>query len=86
MGFMRQEYWSGLPFPSAEDLPGPGIKPTSLVSPPLGDGFFTTEPLGKPGITQYSSFYNWFISLSIISLRFMYLIAFVRISFLLRAE
>ena len=30
MGFPRQEYWSGLPFPSPGDLPDPGIKPTSL--------------------------------------------------------
>jgi len=29
MGFSRQEYWSGLPFPSPEDLPNPGIKPGS---------------------------------------------------------
>ena len=29
MGFFRQEYWSGLPFPSPEDLPNPGIKPRS---------------------------------------------------------
>ena len=29
MGFSRQEYWSGLPFPSSEDLPGPGIEPRS---------------------------------------------------------
>ena len=33
MGFPRQEYWSGLPFSSPGDLPNPGIKPTSLVSP-----------------------------------------------------
>ena len=32
MGFSRQEYWSVLPFPSPEDLPHPGLKPTSLVS------------------------------------------------------
>ena len=31
MGFSRQEYWSGLPFPSPEDLPNPGIKPGSLA-------------------------------------------------------
>ena len=30
--FPRQEYWSGLPFPSPGDLPNPGIKPTSLAS------------------------------------------------------
>ena len=35
MGFSRQEYWSGLPCPPPGDLPHPGIKPTSLVSPAL---------------------------------------------------
>ena len=45
MGFPRQEYWCGLPFPSPEDLPNPGIKP---ASPALAGGFFTTEPPGKP--------------------------------------
>ena len=48
MGFSRQEYWSGLPFPSPGDLPDPGIEPESLVSPALAGGFFTTEPPGKP--------------------------------------
>ena len=33
MGFSRQEYWSGLPFPAPGDHPDPGIKLTSLVSP-----------------------------------------------------
>ena len=42
-GFFRQEYWSGLPFPTPGGLPDPGIEPTSLVSPALADGFFTTE-------------------------------------------
>ena len=46
MGFPRQEYWSGLPFPSLEDLPHPGTEPESLA---LAGGFFTTEPPGKPG-------------------------------------
>ena len=45
MGFSRQEYWSGLPFPTPGDLPNPGIKPTS---PPLAGGFFLTVPPGKP--------------------------------------
>ena len=31
MGFSRQEYWSGLPFPSSEDLPNPGMEPGSLA-------------------------------------------------------
>ena len=42
MGFSRQDYWSGLPFPSPGDLPSPGVKPISLVSPALEGGFFTT--------------------------------------------
>ena len=45
MGFSRQEYCSGLPFPSPGDLPDPG---TDLGSPALAGGFFNTEPLGKP--------------------------------------
>ena len=45
VGFPRQEYWSGLPFPSLGDLPDPGIGPTS---PELAGGFFTTAPPGKP--------------------------------------
>ena len=47
MGFPRQAYWSGLPFPSPEDLAHPGIEPQSLVSPALAGGFFTTKPPGK---------------------------------------
>ena len=41
MGFLRQEYWRGLPFPSPGDLPHPGIKPGS---PALAGGFLTAEP------------------------------------------
>ena len=40
MGFPRKEYWSRLPFPPPGDLPNPGIKPMSLASPALPDGFF----------------------------------------------
>ena len=43
MGFSRQEYWSGLPCPLPGDLLNPGIKPTSLMSPVLAGGFFTTR-------------------------------------------
>ena len=49
MGFPRQEYRSGFPFPDSEDLPDPGVKPGS---PALGRLFFffflTTEPPRKP--------------------------------------
>ena len=40
MEFSRQEYWSGLPFPTPRDLPDPGIEPASLASPPLAGRFF----------------------------------------------
>ncbi|ELR47191.1 hypothetical protein M91_12342, partial [Bos mutus] len=43
MGFPRQKYWSGLPFPSPGDLLDPGIKPLSLESSVLAGGFFTTS-------------------------------------------
>ena len=42
MGFPRQEYWSGLPFPTPGVLPDPGIEATSLASPTLAGRFFTT--------------------------------------------
>ena len=44
MGFSRQEYWSGLPFPSPGDLPNPGIEPGS---PALEVDALTSEPPGK---------------------------------------
>ena len=47
MGFFRQEYWSGLPFPSPWDLHDPGIKSTP---PALAGRFFTTEPPGEAQI------------------------------------
>ena len=42
-GFSRQEHWSGLSCPPPGDLPDPGIKPASLMSPALADKFFTTS-------------------------------------------
>ena len=47
MEFSRQEYWSGLPFPSSGDLPDPGMEPVSPESPALAGGFFATGPPGK---------------------------------------
>ena len=44
MGFSRQEYWGGLPFPAPGDLPDPGIEAMSPISPALAGGFFTTAP------------------------------------------
>ena len=50
VGSSMQEYWIGLPFPSLGDLPNPGIKLISLVSPALAGRLFTTEPPGKPDL------------------------------------
>ena len=52
MGFSRQEYWSGLPFPSPGDLPDPGIEPRS---PALEAGALTSEPPGKPNGRLHST-------------------------------
>ena len=67
MKFSRQKYWSGLPFSPPEDLPDPGIEPTSLASPALAGRFFTTVPPGKPvaavmggsGVELYSQALWW---------------------------
>ena len=50
MGFSRQEYWSGLPFPTPGDLHDPGIEP---VSPALQADSLLSEPPGKPHIAIY---------------------------------
>ena len=47
MKFSKQEYWSGLSFPSPGDLPNPGIEPASLPSPPSAGKFFTPVPPGE---------------------------------------
>ena len=47
MGFSRQEYWSGLPFPSPEDLPNLGIEPGSSA---LQTNSLLSEPPGKPSL------------------------------------
>ena len=47
MGFSRQEYWSGLPLNPPWALPNPGIEPTSLASPALACGSFTTSTTGE---------------------------------------
>ena len=51
MAFSRQEYWSGLPFPTPGDLPQPGIHAESLESPALAGGLFITVPPGMPLLT-----------------------------------
>ena len=53
MGFSKQEYWSGLPFPSAGDLPDPGIK---FVSPALQAESLLSKPPRKPYLLNISGF------------------------------
>ena len=55
MGFLRQQYWNGLPFPLLGDLPEPRIKP---VSPALAGRFFTTEPPGKLDVDNADTLLN----------------------------
>ena len=57
IGFSRQKYWNGLPFPPPGDLPDPGIKLKSPASLVLAGRFFTSEPLGKP-LVYSDSFLN----------------------------
>ena len=56
MGFPRQEYWSGLLFPSLGDLPDPGIKLMSLA---FAGGFFTTETREAPVLEKLSIICLW---------------------------
>ena len=55
MEFSKQEYWSGLPFPSPGDLPDPVIEPGS---PALQADALPSEPPGKPNICKYNFQYN----------------------------
>ena len=54
----RQEYWSGLPFPSPGDLSKPGTETMSPVSPALAGRFSTTDPPGKPPGREYVRLVN----------------------------
>ena len=54
MGFSKQEYWSGLPWPPPRFLCNPGIGPTALSSPTLAGGFFTTSATWEDLSSSYS--------------------------------
>ena len=56
MGLSRQEYWSGVPLPSPEDLPSPGIEPWS---PALWADALPSEPPGKPKATSQPADENY---------------------------
>ena len=57
MGFSRQEYWSGLPFPSPGDLPDPGIESRS---PALQADSLLSEPPENPKYSLNDSYYHYF--------------------------
>ena len=63
MGFPRQEYWSGLPSPSAGNLPDPEIEPES---PELAGRFLTTEPPGKQQMSLASPVFPESFGISLI--------------------
>ena len=65
MGFSRQEYWSGLPFPSPGDLTDPGIEPRS---PALQADSLLSEPPGKSSIYVLTNFFLHVLPLASISL------------------
>ena len=56
MGFSRQEYCSGLPFPPPGDPPDPGIEPESLMSPAAAEGFFTSSATANPAVSLTRGF------------------------------
>ena len=80
MGFLRQEYWNGLPFPLPGDLPNPEIESVSLKSPALAVVFFTSSTIWEAQATvhglqrvrydlaakQQQSYCTYFIFLSLI--------------------
>ena len=59
VGFSRQEYWSGLPCHPPGDLPNPCIKPTSINSPALEGGFFTTSTTCTHFLKNMSHIFQW---------------------------
>ena len=63
VGFFRQEYWSGLPFPPPGDLHDPGIEPTSPLSPALQADSLPAESSGNPFKKQM----NWYLKRNLVS-------------------
>ena len=74
MGFSRQEYWSGLPFPSPGDLPDPGIEPRS---PALQADALPSEPPGKPTRKAHQGSVTWRYTLKWISYISTYIHSFL---------
>ena len=58
MGFSRQEYWSGLPWPPPGDLPNPGMEPSSLISSAQASRFSTTRATWEAHQSHCHGFYS----------------------------
>ena len=67
MGFSRQDYWIGLPFPFPGDLLNPGLKPTSHTSSALTRGFFTSSTTGEALLRVESLNTKFYIRIYIIN-------------------
>ena len=78
MGFSRQEYWIGLPFPSPGDLPNPGIKPGS---PAFQADALTSEPPGKPFMKYRSQVFMNYNRKTYNSLKYTIFFLLFRMSF-----
>ena len=89
MGFSRQDYWSGLPFPSPGDLPNPGIEPESpaLQADCNAAEALTSQPPGKPRLIIVTN-YKRLSVLNIVALKLvLYLKAsIIKMKLLSRAE
>ena len=72
MGFFRQEYWSGLPFPPPGDPPNLSIEPVSLKSPSLAIGFFTTSATWEAPWHNVFKIYSYYFVLSVIHFFFLH--------------
>ena len=78
MGFSRQEYWSGLSFPSPGDLPDPGIEPRS---PELEADTLTSEPTGKPKVSIGVSIGVWLCLWAFYFVSLIYISVFVPVPY-----
>ena len=68
MGFPRQEYWSGLPFPPSGDLPDPGIEPMSPVCPAMQADSLLLKPSGKLlNLKSLKLFHFWISEICLMS-------------------
>ena len=83
MGFSRQEYWSGLPFPSLGDLPDPGVEPGSPIL--QADSLLSEPPeivlpfpeCHRVEITWYTAFSDWFLSLGHMYSQFLHVLSWL---------